>query len=261
MMLATLAGMPMVKATDPGNAFAVSNGQSWTWKVTKCVWDSVSTTKFVGKGATITITNATNTTSFSTIKGNVTLFNADGSTIQSLPNVVLGSVNITNPTMLAVYANSSNFILPVILPLPLDQTFAAFAKVINSTLAMLKAQYGTQIPFNISKNYTVNAAQISATQSKFSITFNVTGGVSTYTVTNQPVELSILVDGHGVVTDYTAVAKGISIGSGIKVDVTLFEIAFPGTSPSSTPGYSEAILLLGAAAAISVVAVKIKRRN
>jgi len=261
LMLATLTSMTMVKATSGDNAFAVSTNQSWTWKVTKCVWDSSTTPKFVGMGATITITSVTNTTSLSSIQGNVSLFKADGSTVETLTNVPLGSVSPTNASILAVYGNSSNFVLPVIFPLPLDQTFAAFAKSINTTLDMLKAQYGSQIPFTISKNYTLNAAQLSASRSTLSITFYISGGVSGYTVTNQPVELALTVDGQGVVMDYTATAKNVSIGGGVTVDVVLFEIATAGNESTSLPGYSELPLFIGMIAAIGIVAVMIKRRK
>jgi hypothetical protein len=261
MMLATIIGMSMVNATSSGNAFAVSMGQSWTWKVTKCVWDNSNQPKFIGKGATITITNATNTTSFSWIKGNVTLLNADGSTIQSLTDVILGNISTSNASILAVYANSSNFVLPIIIPFPLDQTFAAFAAFINSTFNGLIAQYGSQIPFTLSKNYTINAATISSTSSKFSITFYISGTVSGYTITDQPVELSISIDGSGVVTDFTAIAKSIKISSSTTVDLTIFEITRTDVGSSSIPGYSIAIVALGVVTAVGLVAVNIKRRK
>jgi len=249
-VLVAMTGVSLVNASSI--AFAVTKDQSWTWKVSKCIWDNKTSPKFLGKGATIKITDATNTASFSWIKGDVTLLNADGSTNSSLSNVLLGNVSTSNASILSVYSSPSNFVLPVIIPTPMDQTFAAFARFVNATFHDLVTQFGSQIPFTISNNYVINT-----TASSFAITFYVSGSVSGYSISNQPMVLALTFDSTGVVQKMTATAIGIA-GS---VDLVLFEIAIPGTESSSTPGYLEFVLFLGAAAAISIIAVKIKRRN
>jgi len=257
MMIAAMAGASKATATSTNVAFAVGKDQSWTWKVTTCAWDNSSHPMFVGKGATITITDATNTTSYSWIKGNVSLFNADGSTLQSLSNVLLGNVSISNVSKLSVYSSGSNFVLPVIIPIPLSQTFAAFGAFVNTTLHGLIAQYGAQIPFTIANNFVINA-----TASTFSVIFYVSGSISGYTFTNQPVEVAFSFDSSGVVTKIIATAKNINMGSSsITVDLTLFEIDRTDMLPSSTPGYSVIIIGVGAATAVSIVVARVKRRN
>jgi hypothetical protein len=250
MVLVAMTGMSLVNAT--GISFAVTTDQTWTWKVSKCVWDNKDSPKFLGKGATIKITGVTTGGLYSWIKGDVTLLNADGSTNSSLSNVLLGNVSSSNPSNLSVYSSPVNFVLPVIIPTPMDQTFAAFARYVNLTFHALVTQYGSQIPFTISNNYTVNT-----TASTFAVTFHISGSVSGYSISNQPVSLTFTFDSSGVVQKITATALQVA-GA---LDLVLFEIAIPGAESSSTPGYVDFVLFLGAAAAISIIAVKIKRRN
>jgi hypothetical protein len=237
--------------------YSVAAGDSWTWRITSCIWDNASAPEWKGKGATITVSEIANTSAHLWVKGNTTLFDVDGSTLSSLPGVVLGNVSINDPSDIVLcFTNVSSLVLPVILPLPLASSLPSVAAILNDSIQELFTQYSSEIPFTVDPSFTVT---VNETTRSCKVLFNVSGTVGGYPVTNQALELAVVYDENGVAESFTATALDVPLATYL-IDVVIFKVSQSAAGPE-LPGFSPAIVALISAAAASIVALRIKRRK
>jgi hypothetical protein len=254
LILALYMTTPVMGATAQ---YSVAARDSWTWKITSCIWDNASAPEWKGKGATITVTEVANNSDHLWVKGNTTLFDVDGSTLSSLPGVVLGNVSINNASDIVLcFTDVSSLVLPVVLPLPLTSSLPSLAAILNDSIHELFLQYSSEIPLTVDPSYTFT---VNGTARSCKILFHVSGTVGGYTITNQALELAVVYDENGVAESFTATALDIELSSFL-IDVVIFKVSKSAVG-LELPGFSPAIVALLSAAAASVIALRIKRRK
>lgn len=254
LLVVLAASIAPVTATSA--SWGVSSGE-WTWKVTKCAWDSFdTTTTWMGRTSTINVTGSGNSSSHAWITGDLSLLEANGTSAGSFTGILLGNVS-TDGTDLEVYASATEFILPAIIPLPIAQALDAFVVFLNDTIHDLIASVPAGFPIVIHDDFT-----FAVSGNTLRVNFTVDVDYQGISLTNQDMVLAIQYDDDGVATRFEGYVANIKYGNFNVLKYTIFEITRTDQLPGlEVPGYPLLVLLLVVPVATALLATRIKRQR
>lgn len=226
----------------------VNEGDAWTWQVTTAVWDD--TGDIVGKRGIVAISEVNNNSEFTWIKGNISIFNADGSVNYSTTGLLIGNISIDSNsiTSFSIFSDAENFMFPAVLPLPISEVDTQIEDLLNNTIQELLSNYSSEIPIDISYN------GITFDEGSILLNFSANGELEGYTLDNQLFQVEISYDDKGVVLSVTATA--IDVYSSI--DIVVFEVTQ--STGGDVPGFP-LYLLLGISISSIITMVVLKKRR
>ncbi|MHA1371724.1 MAG: hypothetical protein ACTSWN_12730 [Promethearchaeota archaeon] len=241
-------------STASAASWQVAVGDSYSWEVTSCLWDS----SWMGRKINIDVLNITDNGTHSLLKGHLRLEESDGTVGPVDADLILGSIpkdgNLSNAEF---YTNGSNFIMPLIIPAPLGESFDVFEDIfiamINESLDLMETELGIQ----------VEGWNVTTTSTTMEFTLDLNGSFETDygTLNAESATLSLEYDTNGVLRELQVWVKG-SLASGPSYNIKIFQLTRSDVQPSEDIlGYPMLSLILAIGISITIIALVLKKRH